>query len=130
MLAPELSADCNIWLSKLSTYLKRESYSRDGRERTAMVRRFLMNLEKNGLTVHTVRPSDVTNYLSSLRRLRRSPRRSRLSEGQRNSHRSALYMLLRMVRGTWPPPRPPRTKRERFHRKLLEGYDAWGVIPK
>lgn len=124
MLAPDLSVDCNIWLSKMDAHLRSESYSRDGREKVAMATRFLIHLENNGLTIHNVRPNDVTNYLSGLRRLRRSPRRSCLSEGQRSSHRSALHMLLRMVHGTWPPPAAPRTKRERFHRKLLEGYDA------
>jgi integrase/recombinase XerD len=125
MLAPELSVDCSILLSKMADYLRSESYSRDGMEKVSMARRFLIHLQKKGLTVHDVQPGDVTKYLNGLKRLRRSPHRSTLSEGQRRCHRSALYMLLRMLRGTWPPPAAPRTKRERFHRKLLEGYDAW-----
>jgi len=103
MLVPELSVDCNIWLSKMDTYLINESYIRDGMERVA--RRFLIHLEKNGLTIHNVQPSDVTNYLDGLRRLRRSPLRPCLSEGQRSSHRSALHMFV--VRGLRPPRRVP-----------------------
>jgi integrase/recombinase XerD len=44
---------------------------------------------------------------------------------QLNCYRSALHMLLRMVHGTWPPAAAPRSERERFHRELLGGYDAW-----
>lgn len=125
MLTPELSADHNVWLRKMAAHLRSESYSRDGREIVAMSRRFLMHLQKKGLTVHNVQSTDVTKYLSGAKRLRRSPHRLALSAGQRSCYRSALHMLLRMVHGTWPPAAAPRSERERFHRKLLEGYDAW-----
>jgi site-specific recombinase XerD len=34
-------------------------------------------------------------------------------------------MLLRLVRDKWPPAVPPHTEREIFHRKVIEGYEAW-----
>ena len=99
MLTPELSADHNVWLRKLAAHLRSESYSRDGREIVAMSRRFLIHLQKKGLTVHNVQSTDVTKYLSGAKRLRRSPHRLALSAGQRSCYRSALHMLLRMVHG-------------------------------
>ncbi len=121
----ELSADHDVWLTKMFDYLRGEAYSREGKDYVAIARRFLIHIQKKGLTVHNVRPSHVDKYLRSMKRLRRSPKRTDLSEGQRHYCRAALHMLLRFVRGEWPPAVLPRTEREMFHRKLLEGYDAW-----
>jgi hypothetical protein len=120
----ELSADHDVWLTKMFDYLRGEAYSREGKDYVAIARRFLIHIQK-GLTVHNVRPAHVDKYLRSMKRLRRSPQRTYLSEGQRHYCRAALHMLLRFVRGEWPPAVLPRTEREMFHRKLLEGYDAW-----
>lgn len=121
----ELSAEHTIWLTRMENHLRAERYSRNGRERVFMARRFLGYLQKNGLNVHTVQPSDVTKYLSRLRRLRHSSRRRDLSDGQRHCHQTALRMLLRLVHGKWPLDPVPQTDRERFHCKLIEGYNAW-----
>jgi hypothetical protein len=90
-----------------------------------MARRFLCYLQKSGLNVHTVTPSDLRKYLRRVKRLRRSSRRTDLSDGQRDMHHTALRMLLRLVHGKWPPDPVPQTDRERFHRKVIEGYNAW-----
>lgn len=91
----ELSADHTTWLTRMENCLKTERYSRDGRERVSMARRFLGHLQKMGLDIYSVQHSDVTKYLAQLKRLRRSPRRTDLSEGQRHCHGAALRMLLR-----------------------------------
>jgi hypothetical protein len=80
MPAPEFSADNDAWLTRMAAYLKCEDYSRDGREDVSMSRRFLIHLQKRGLTVHNVKPSDVAKYLRGVKRLRRSTRRANLSE--------------------------------------------------
>jgi integrase/recombinase XerD len=131
----ELSAEHTIWLTRMDSHLRAERYSRNGRERVSMARRFLGYLQKKGLNVHTVQPSDVTNYLSRVKRLRRSHRRTDLSDGQRHLLGTALRMLLRLVHGKWPLDPVPQTDRERFHCKLIEGYNAWmcdlrGLHPK
>jgi integrase/recombinase XerD len=121
----ELSAEHAIWLTRMANHLRAERYSRDGRERVSMATRFLGYLQKEGLNVHTVQPSDVRKYLSRVKRLRRSPWRTDLSDRQRHSHETALYMLLRLVRAKWPPDPVLQNDRERFHCKLIEGYNAW-----
>ena len=121
----ELSPDHGVWLTKLFDYLRGEGYSREGKDYVAIARRFLIHIQKNGLTVHDVSPSHVEKYLRSMKRLRISRQRRSLSEGQRRCCRAALHMLLRFVRGEWPPSVLPRTEREMFHSKVLEGYDAW-----
>lgn len=131
----KLSANHTSWLKIMKNHLVAERYSRNGRERVSMARRFLGYLQKRELNVHTVQPSDVTKYLRRLKRLRGSARRTILSDGQRHCHRTALLMLLRLVHGKWPPDPVPRTERERFHGKLVEGYDAWmcnlrGLCPR
>jgi hypothetical protein len=135
MAVLELSADHDVWLTRMADYLRSERYSRDGRENVSMSRRFLIHLQKKGLTVHNVQPCDVTMYLRGVKRLRRSARRAGLSEGQRHCYRSALQMLLRLVHRKWPPAAVPRTERERVHCKLIEGYDIWmndlrGLCPR
>jgi len=125
MPVPELSADHQRWLTKLAAYLRSERYSREGRESVSISRRFLIHLQGNGLTVYSVQPCNVTRYLIAVKRLRPFASRRGLSGGQRHCYRSALYRLLRVVHGKWPPAAPPRSEREIFHRKLLMGYDAW-----
>jgi integrase/recombinase XerD len=126
MPVTELSADHDAWLNTMAAYLRSESYSRDGRERLAISSRFLIHLQRKGLTIHDVQPCDVTKYLRGVKRLKKSPsRREELSVGQRHCREAALCMLLRFVHGRWPPAAVPRSERERFHGKLVEGYDIW-----
>ncbi len=121
----DLSTDHDVWLTKLNTYFKSEQYSRDGRESVSIARRFLIYLQRKGLTIHTVQACDVTRYLKGVKRLRPYACRTALSDGQRHCYRSALYVLLRLVHGQWPPAVALRTEREIFHRELLKGYDGW-----
>lgn len=121
----ELSAEHTLWLMRMEDHLRAERYSRNGRERVSMGRRFLGYLQRKGLNVHTVQPSDVSKYLSRLRRLRCSTGRTRLSDGQRYSNGTALRMLLRLVHGKWPPDPVPKTNLERFHCRLIKGYNSW-----
>ena len=135
MPVPKLSADRDVWLTRMADYLRSERYSRDGRHNVSIAKRFLIHLQNKGLTVHDVQPFHVTKYLRGVKRLRKSTDRADLSEGQRHYYRAALHMLLRLVHGRWPPAAVPRTERERFHRKLIEGYDAWmfdlrGLCPR
>jgi integrase/recombinase XerD len=125
MPIPKLSADHDVWLTKMVDHLRGEGYCREGNGYVGIARRFLIHIQKKGLTVHNAQPSDVAKYLRGMKRLRRFPQRANLSERQRRYCRSALHMLLRLVRGKWPPAVPPRSEREIFQRKVIEGYDVW-----
>jgi integrase/recombinase XerD len=131
----ELSDDPDVWLTRLSDYVKEERYSRCGRHYESAARRFLDYLQREGLTVHTVQSSDVKKYVNGLRRRRKSAGRVDLSQSHRFGNRSAIHLLLRLVHGKWPLVAVPSTKREIFHRQLIEEYDGWmsglrGLRPK
>jgi hypothetical protein len=66
MPALQLSAEHTTWLTRMENYLRAERYSRNGRERVSMARRFLCYLQKSGLNVHTVTPSDLRKYCGGL----------------------------------------------------------------
>mgnify|MGYP000878746893 CR=1 FL=1 len=86
------------------------------------VRRFLRALERRGLTVETVTAADVDHHLDSLR-LRRY--RGPFPNHSRRMHRAAIQMLLRLVRGKWPPDVLPTTAREIADRRIIDDFDAW-----
>lgn len=125
MPIPKLSDDRDVWLSRLTDYLKEEGYSNCGRNYHSPTKRFLDYLQKSRPTVQTVQPSDVDNYLNALRRQRKPARGAELSRTRRLANRSAIHMLLRLVHGQWPLAIVPRTERERFHYQIVEEYDGW-----
>lgn len=88
-----------------------------------MARRFLDHLETRGLTAQTVQPADVDRYLGSLRMAYK--RHVRASPSLRRVHRAAIHLLLRTVRGRWPPDRVAATKKEIVQRAVVCGYEAW-----
>jgi integrase/recombinase XerD len=125
MPTPELSDNHEVWLSRLTDHLKEERYSRNGLNYRSPAKRFPDYLQRDGLTVQTVQPSDVEKYLNKLRRQRKSDRRAELSRSQRLTHRSAIRMLLRLVHGQWPLAAIPSSERELFHRQIVKEYDRW-----
>ncbi len=123
-----------FWLSQLEELLKRERYSPQAVHRGTVVGRdFLTYLSKRLIAVEMVTPTDVTLYLQhALRLYRRHHRRYPQSlhapksfQWWRYSHTTSIYMLLRLVHGHWPPPSPPHTPAEVFHREVCEQYDKW-----
>ena len=86
------------------------------------VRRFLRALERRGQTVGSVTPTDVDHHLDSLRcRRHRGP----FPDHSRRMHRAAIRMLLRLVRGRWPPEVVPTAAHEIAEREIVGAYDAW-----
>ena len=117
--------DTDVWLTRMADYLRGARYSRDGRAYVAIARRFLGDLQSKGLSIWKMQPADVTQYLSDMKRLRRSSRGARLCESSRNSCRSALHILLRVVHGKWPLDAVPRTAQELFRHEIIDEYRGW-----
>jgi site-specific recombinase XerD len=111
-------------LARLSAHLQSQGYSRKILENySGPVKRFLDHLESQGLTVLTVRRSDVERYVSGLRMVKK--RHGRATKALRRIHRAAISMLLRLVRPSWPPECAPATAREAFQRQLINQYESW-----
>jgi integrase/recombinase XerD len=126
MTCAESCDDSAVWLSRLTHHLKEERYSRCASYHHVMcVRRFIDYLQKTGLTVYTVQPTDVQSHLQGLKRRRRVPGRTGLTKGWRDQNCAAIRMLLRLVHGKWPLDRPPRTDTELFHHEVIEEYRGW-----
>lgn len=128
------SSPIQFWLSELEGHLSRERYSPQATQRvTAVGRDFLTYISKRDIPVEAVKPKNITRYLQhALRFYRRRHRRDPESlhapksfQFWRYSHTTGIYMLLRLVRGCWPPPSAPQTPTEIFHRDLCKQYDKW-----
>lgn len=115
------------WLSRLTEHLQNERYHPHIVTRwTAVARHFLRYLEGRGTRVEDAQPPDVADYLRHERRryIRRHHRRPPSNNGWRNSYTGSIHMLLRLVRGSWPPPRA-LTAPEQFHATLTDEYAMW-----
>jgi integrase/recombinase XerD len=116
-------------LVQLKIHLKQQGYSpQASRRRIAVAQRFLAYLGQRHTAVETVELSHVNLYLQRELQLfhkyhRRAPRSS--AEDWRRSHTAGIDMLLRLVRGQWPPSLVLSTPREIFHHDLCEQYDKW-----
>lgn len=117
--------DPDVFLDRLSHYLRQERYGRVAHQYRRMAQRFLDHLQKEGLTVYTVQPCHIDQYVASMTRQRKSRTRADLSDGTRAATRSAIHLLLRLIKGRWPPPAAPQSEREAFHQKIISDYDAW-----
>lgn len=123
MFETELSRES--LLARLMAHLRAERYSDKILETyPGPVKRFLDHLERNGLTVLNAQHCDVERYLKSVRMLKKRP--GRLINGSlRKVHHAAIVMLMRLVRGEWPPKILPLTKREIFEHEVLDGFSKW-----
>jgi len=123
------NSSVKFWLSQLEEHLKRERYSPQAVQRgTVVARDFLTYLDKHRIMVESVEPADVTLYLADALRLYqrrhghtpKSLHAPKSFQWWRYSHTTSINMLLRLMRGHWPPPLLPV-----FHRDVCEGYDKW-----
>jgi integrase/recombinase XerD len=122
----KLCDDPAVWLSRLTDYLREERHTRGASYNQLMcARRFFDYLQRTGLTVYTVQPTDVQKHLQGLKRQRKSPGRTGLTKGWRDQNCVAIRMLLRLVHGKWPLNRPPCTDPELFHHEVIEEYRGW-----
>lgn len=112
-------------LARLMAHLRAEHYSEKILEiYPGPVKRFLDHLERSGQTVLSVQRADVERYLKGVRMLKKHPGRL-IDASLRKLHRAAVVMLMRLVRGEWPPKAVPRTRREIFERDILDGFEKW-----
>jgi integrase/recombinase XerD len=125
MFLPQSSDESDVWLGRLADYLKEERYGSCAPYRLLHARRFLDYLRRQNLTVHTVQPSDIAQYLNTLRYQRKASRKTRLSIRARIHYRSAIHLLLRLVHGRWPLAPIARSERECFHERLIREYNTW-----
>lgn len=110
-------------LAQLHEHLRQERYGFGATwNYPVAARRFLRDLERRGLKIETVTSTDVDRYLDALRMKRR---RGRLPDHSRRMHRAAIHMLLRLVRGEWPPVAVPASAHEREIQAMVESFDTW-----
>jgi len=112
-----------IWLPKVRAHLAAERYGENATVGyPCAMRRFCRDLERRGQSLADVTPTDVDRYVSYLRRQRsKGPFPAQL----KRFHRAAIHMLLRFVRGTWPPPLLPATPLERDLAATVAAFDVW-----
>jgi len=117
------------WLSRLEDHLKRARYSPQVARRCAVrARQFLAYLHKRHIVLEATQPSDVNLYLRNKlelfrQRHQRAPKSPMVD--WRSSHAAGIHMLLRLVKGRWPPTPIPSTPREVFHQQVCQEYDRW-----
>jgi integrase/recombinase XerD len=123
----ETSPTRAICLAKFLERLKSEGYgSKVVSSYPSCVDRFLDYLERNGLTVYTVQPTEVDRYLKALRMV--GKRRGRLArKSLRKVHRAAIHILLRVFHEQWPPVPAALSEAESSCRQCVAGYDAWMI---
>jgi integrase/recombinase XerD len=85
-------------------------------------RRFLRDLERQGLELAAVTSTDVERYLDALRMKRR---RGLLPDHPRRMHRASIHMLLRLVQGEWPAVAAPASDHERATQAMVMSFDTW-----
>jgi integrase/recombinase XerD len=115
-------------IEQLKTHLKNDGYCAEvQRHYPPIALRFLGYLCDQDRSVETARASDVEGFLRREHRSyrKRHQRAPRDIDAWRIEHAGPARLLLRIVHGRWPLAVPPTTRREAFHRELLDGYDAW-----
>ncbi|MEP6610169.1 MAG: site-specific integrase, partial [Burkholderiaceae bacterium] len=111
------------WLTRLRAHLREERYSHWATwNYVTAARRFLRALERRGQALESVSAADVERYLDGLKRQRD---RRALPAPWRRQHQAAIHMLLRLVRGKWPPEIAPTTADEIAIHEVVRDYDAW-----
>lgn len=125
------------WLSALKGHLLEERYhAGNARQCMAAARNFLAFLHKEHTTIADAQPETVERYVQwVLRKYRRRHGHAPAYEGWRCSRTSGVHILLRMVRGQWPPAPVPGTPFELYKRTLCEEFatsmiDLRGLAPE
>jgi integrase/recombinase XerD len=90
-------------------------------------RQFLRYLKERDVSIQEARPSHLASFLKGKlgrirQRLGRAPKN--IDQWPRD-YTAPIHQLLKMVQSEWPPPEPPANERERFQRKVCEGYGHW-----
>jgi integrase/recombinase XerD len=125
------------WLAALKGHLLEERYhAGNARQCMAAARNFLAFLHKEHTTIADAQPETVERYVQwVLRKYRRRHGHAPAYEGWRCSRTSGVHILLRMVRGQWPPAPVPGTPFELYKRTLCEEFatsmiDLRGLAPE
>jgi integrase/recombinase XerD len=110
-------------LARLRAHIREERYGACAKWSYPYAARcFLRDLERRGQPLESVTPADLERYLRSLRLKRR---RGACPAQWRRLHRAAIKMLLRVIRGEWPPEVLPTAPQEIADREIVAAYDAW-----
>lgn len=114
-------------LATLEDHLNREHYSsRTAGHHLATTKKFLVFLDKQRIAVSVVQPTTVERYLDSAqRRYRRVYGHPPQPERWRRAQTAGIHMLLRLVRGHWPPAPKPATSFDLFTREIANAYANW-----
>ena len=112
------------WLSALKKHLLAERYhTGNARQCMATARNFLAFLHKEHTAIADAQPETVERYVQwVLKQYRRRHGHAPRYEGWRCSRTSGVHILLRMVRGEWPPAPVAVTSFELYKRTLCEEF--------
>lgn len=115
-------------LSRLDVHLRIESYAQTTSSiYIAQARRFLEYLAKRNIAVDATELSDMSRHLCNERQRysRRHGHPPRSDYSLRSAQASGLHMLLRVIRGQWPPTAVPSTSLEVFQQQICHEYAQW-----
>lgn len=112
------------WLSRLKDHLHEQRYHfGTARHCLSAARHFLAYLRKRRIALDDAEPETVEHYLKLVqRKYRRRHGHSPAYDGWRCIQTNGIHMLLRMVRGQWPPAAVAVTPFELGRRDLCNGY--------
>jgi hypothetical protein len=117
-------------IEQLRAHMRDQGYGSVARRNYPPVaHRFLEYLEVHGKAPETTLPCDVEGFLRGEQRAHRK-RHGRAPPNVakwRRQHTAPVRLILQLTQGQWPPEpvRNQESRREIFHRTLLEGYDRW-----
>ena len=111
-------------LSRLNDHLHEQRYHLGtARHCMSAARHFLAYLRKRRIAIDDAQPETVEHYLKLVqRKYRRRHGHSPAYDGWRCIQTNGIHMLLRMVRGQWPPAAVAVTPFELSRRDLCDGY--------
>jgi integrase/recombinase XerD len=89
-------------------------------------RQFMLWLKQQDVPIEQAAPQHMEDFIQM--KVKSRQRRGALPRNParvRRRYSGPIRRLLRMLNPKWPPPEPPATDCERFHRDVLEGYRHW-----
>ena len=121
----DLSINNDAWLSKLRSHLDTECYGAGTvSQYMGVARRFVADLNKQRVAI-TAGPEDIDRYLQQAPWTH--PLRHEDSPDYRHWRSTPLNMLLRVVRGQWPPVATTITPATKLQQEICEAYSLWMI---
>ncbi len=115
-------------IERLEHHLKIEEYSSSATgQRIASARHFLSYLQEHHVGVDAVEPAHVQEYLEHKLRIYRKRHGGKPTDmsGWRWDHTRGIHLLLRVVKGKWPPTSEATGPQEQARWEMCDTYAQW-----